>query len=208
MTKPLYYKPQPKWQIWTALAGALAIELAAIGVASIQKEEKMPNNPTLTIERPIEALITEAPPEPTPPPDETPPPLPNDSTEFTIEEAIPPPRPIDAPPPKLKARVVSPVRDAAAMGPVTLDSIKATMVSMPHPSYPYEARRMRQTGAGKFRLHFDASGAVTDVDVRESTGSPMLDQTAASTFRRWRCRPGALTQVTVPITYTMEGAQF
>jgi TonB family protein len=94
------------------------------------------------------------------------------------------------------------------MGPVTLDSIKATMVSMPHPSYPYEARRMRQTGAGKFRLHFDASGAVTDVDVRESTGSPMLDQTAASTFRRWHCRPGALTQVTVPITYTMEGAQF
>jgi len=57
MTKPLYYKEQQKLQVWTALACALAIEFAAIGVASVHKEEKPPNNPTLTVERPIEALI-------------------------------------------------------------------------------------------------------------------------------------------------------
>jgi hypothetical protein len=47
MTKPLYYKAQPKWQIWTALAGALAIEFAAIGLASIHKEERCPTIPVL-----------------------------------------------------------------------------------------------------------------------------------------------------------------
>jgi TonB family protein len=196
MTKPLYYKEQQKWQVWTALACALAIEFAAIGVASVHKEEKLPNNPTLTVERPIEALITEAPPEPTPPSD--------DPIEFTIEKPIPPPRPIGTPP---KIHVASRVGATAAMGPITLGSTKANMVSMPHPSYPYEARRVRRTGSGTFRLHFDASGAVTNIDVVQSTGSPMLDQTSSSTFRRWRCGPGVLTKGTVPITCTIEGAQ-
>ncbi|HEY2713820.1 MAG TPA: energy transducer TonB [Chthoniobacterales bacterium] len=170
----------------------------------------MPDNPGLSIQEPVEALITETPPLPTPPPDEVPPPLPpppDDSREFTIEEANPPPRPIGAPPPKPTARVASTVGAAAPMGPVALGSAKANMVSMPHPPYPYEARRMRQTGSGKFLLHFNATGAVTNVDVVQSTESPILDQTSSLTFRRWRCRPGVLTRVTVPITYTMEGAQ-
>jgi TonB family protein len=48
---------------------------------------------------------------------------------------------------------------------------------------------------------------VTDVDVVQSTGSPILDQASTSTFRRWHCKPGVYSKVTVPITYTMEGAQ-
>ncbi|CAN5467337.1 hypothetical protein BH20VER3_BH20VER3_23270 [soil metagenome] len=211
MAKPQYYKPAPKWQIWASLAGALAIECAAIGFASLRKEEEIPVDPGFVSQQPIDAVITELPPEPTPPPEDEPPPPPpppDEPTEFTIEEPTPPPRPKDAPTPKPRARVASsrPVSSAPA-GPVNFVSAKANLTSAPRPTYPYEARRSRQTGSGKFLLIFNSSGSVTDVQVTKSTGSAILDQTSTQTFRRWRCRPGAYTKVYVPITYTMEGAQ-
>jgi periplasmic protein TonB len=210
MAKPQYYKASPKWQVWAAFAGALAIEFAAVGVASLHKEEEIPVDPGFVTQQPVDAVITELPPEPTPPPEEEPPPPPpppDEPTEFTIEEPTPPPRPKDAPTPKPRARVAASRTAAAPSGPVSFVSAKANLTSAPRPTYPYEARRARQTGSGKFLLHFDSSGSVTDVDVVQSTGSAILDQTSSSTFRRWRCRPGAYTKVYVPITYTMEGAQ-
>ncbi len=81
------------------------------------------------------------------------------------------------------------------------------MLAAPHPSYSYEARRARQTGSGKFLLHFDRNGYVTEVGLVQSTGSAILDQLASNTFRRWRCRPGVYEQVYVPITFTLQGAQ-
>lgn len=210
MAKPQYYHGMPKWQVWAAFAGALAIEFAAIGVASLHKEEEIPVDPGFVAQQPVEALITELPPEPTPPPEEEPPPPPpppDEPTEFTIDEPTPPPRPKDAPPPKPKPRVASTVRAAAPSGPVTFISAKANLTSAPRPTYPYEARRRHETGSGKFLLHFDSSGVVTDVDVAQSTGSSILDSASQSTFRRWRCKPGIYSKVYVPITYTMEGVQ-
>ena len=110
MAKPQYYRGSPKWQVWASLAGALAIEFAAVGVASLHKEEEIPVDPGFVSQQPIDAVITELPPEPTPPPEEEPPPPPpppDEPTEFTIEEPTPPPRPKDAPPPKPKARVAA-----------------------------------------------------------------------------------------------------
>ena len=211
MAKPQYYKPAPMWQFWAALAGAIAIEFAAVGIASLHKEEEIPIDPGFVQQQPVEAMITELPPEPTPPPEEEPPPAPpppDEPTEFTIEEPTPPPRPKDAPTPKPRQRVASYVRPSAPQGATaSFVSAKANMVSAPRPTYPFEARRRRATGSGKFLLHFDASGSVTDVDVVQSTGSDILDQTSSSTFRRWRCKPGVYSKVYVPITYTMEGAQ-
>ncbi|MGI8891355.1 MAG: energy transducer TonB [Chthoniobacterales bacterium] len=211
MAKPQYYTGMPKWQIFASLAGAIAIECAAVGLASLHKEEEIPIDPGFVSQQPIDAVITELPPEPTPPPDEEPPPPPpppDEPTEFTIEEPTPPPRPKDAPKPKPKARVASSrPTSAAPSGPVSYISAKANMTSAPRPTYPYEARRSKQTGSGKFLLVFNSSGSVTDVEVSKSTGSAILDQTSMQTFRRWRCKPGAYTKVYVPITYTMAGAQ-
>jgi protein TonB len=211
MAKPQYYKPPPQWQFWAALAGAILIEGAAVGLASLHREEEIPVDPGFVSQQPIDAIITELPPEPTPPPEEEPPPPPpppTEPSEFVIEEPTPPPRPKDAPTPKPRARVAaSRPSGAPAPGPVNFVSAKANMTFAPRPSYPYEARRARQTGSGKFLLHFDGSGSVTDVDVINSTGSAILDQTSMSTFRRWKCKPGVYTKVYVPITYTLEGAQ-
>ena len=76
MAKPQYYKGMPKWQVWAALAGAIAIEGAAVGFASLHKEEAIPVDPGFVSQQPVDAIITELPPEPTPPPEEEPPPPP------------------------------------------------------------------------------------------------------------------------------------
>ena len=208
MAKPQYYKGMPKWHVLAALLGALALEGAAVGFASLHKEEEVIVDPGFQQQQPVDAVITEVPPEPTPPPEEEPPPPPpppDEPTEFTIEEPTPPPRPKDAPPPKPKARVAA-SRPSGPVGPVSYSSAKANFISAPHPTYPYEARRAKQTGSGRFMISFDPEGRVTDVSTLQGTGSAILDQTTTSTFRRWRAKPG-ITKVIVPITYTMEGAQ-
>jgi TonB family protein len=86
-------------------------------------------------------------------------------------------------------------------------SAKSNWRSAPRPNYPYEARRAKQTGSGKFIITFDDSGNATDVSAAQSTGSPILDQTSINTFMRWKCNPGAYHKVSVPITYTLSGAQ-
>jgi protein TonB len=210
MARPQFYKPAPRWQVFAALAGALAIEFTAIGIASIHKQEVVLEDPGITNPAPVDAVITEIPPEPTPPPEEEPPPPPppppDVPTEFTIEEPTPPPRPKDAPPPKIRSKV-QPSRPAGIpSGPVSYNAAKANFLSAPHPVYPYEARRAHQTGSGKFMISFDPSGSVSDVTTVQSTGSAILDQTSENTFRRWRAKPG-VGKVTVPITYTLQGAQ-
>jgi len=86
-------------------------------------------------------------------------------------------------------------------------SAKSNWRSAPRPNYPYEARRSKQTGSGRFIITFDDSGNATDVSAAQSTGCSILDQTSISTFMRWKCNPGAYHKVVVPITYTMQGAQ-
>ena len=210
MARPQFYRPSPRWQVWACLAGALALEFAAIGVASLHGPEVVADAPVVAAPDAVTAIITEIPPEPTPPPDEEPPPPPppppDVPTEFTIEEPTPPPRPKDAPTPKPRAKVTSSRPAGIPTGPVSYNSAKANMISAPHPVYPYEARRAHATGSGRFMVIFDASGSVSDVQTLQSTGNAILDQTTVNTFRRWRARPG-VTKVSVPITYTMQGAQ-
>ncbi|HJW37251.1 MAG TPA: energy transducer TonB [Candidatus Udaeobacter sp.] len=46
-----------------------------------------------------------------------------------------------------------------------------------------------------------ASGKVTDAMMAQSTGDAMLDRVTATAFRRWRFKPGTVSQVRVPIDY-------
>ena len=152
-------------------------------------------------------FIADLAPEATPPPEETPPPLPPDPVEpadFVIEQ--PPRRHVPRTSGTLsQSRELSGPRRSS--GPVNFSSGQESMISAPRPGYPYEARRAKQTGSGKFLLTFAAEGSVIDVQVVQSTGSAILDQTSVSTLRRWRCRPGVYARAYVPITYTLTGAQ-
>jgi periplasmic protein TonB len=208
MAQAIFYRPRPRWHFVGSLAAAIAIELAAVGIASIQREEEIPEV-VPTTNAPVDAVITELPPESTPPPEEEPPPPPpppDEPTEFTITEPTPPPRPPQAPPPKPRPKV-SENKGTGYSGIANYSSARTNWRSAPHPSYPYEARRAKQTGSGKFLITFDDSGNATDVSAVQSTGSPILDQTTINTFMRWKCNPGAYHKVYVPITYTLQGAQ-
>jgi TonB family protein len=90
-----------------------------------------------------------------------------------------------------------------------MSAAKVLALTAPRPEYPYEARRQRATGSGVATLTIDsATGNVTDVRMSRSTGSAVLDNATISAFRRWRFRPGTVTTVQTPITYTLTGAAY
>jgi periplasmic protein TonB len=210
---PLLYRPPPRWQVWAAIAGALAVHAAAVGIAAIRPAEKivdLSDIPEATVEMSLETQ--QEPPQPTPPPEEEPPPppppeaIPEEKPEFVEEKPTPPPKrpPTNAPVvPLAKPKPVGPV------GPMSMSSAKAVAVSAPRPEYPYEARRSKITGSGVCVMTVDpGSGSVTSAEMAQSTGSPILDNAATSAFRRWRFKPGTVSRVRTPITFTMSGAQY
>jgi TonB family protein len=86
---------------------------------------------------------------------------------------------------------------------------KALAIYAPKPQYPYEARSRHITGSGVCVAQVDpASGNVTSASMAQSVGNPVLDNAAVSAFRQWRFRPGTVSKVRIPITFTMTGASY
>ena len=197
--KPLFYRPPPRWYFWTALGAALAIHLTAVAVS--QRHEapavELPPQPPQV----VEAVL--APPESTPPPEDIPipepPPPPDIQPEF-VEERTPPPRQPQ------NAQKFTPIK---APGPMSMSRAKALALYAPRPQYPYEARSRKITGSGVCVVDVDpGSGSVTSAEMTQSIGSPILDSAALSAFRQWRFRPGTVSKVRIPITFTMTGASY
>jgi protein TonB len=213
MPGPLLYKGPPRWQVWSALGGAVFIHLAAAVIAGIHKEEvpvDVSQIPEAVVQ--MEIQTEPQPPEPPPPPDEPepppPPPEPQEQPEFREENPTPPPkqRPQTNKP---IAPIKAPKPQGVPAGPMSMSSAKAVAVSAPKPEYPYEARRSKITGSGVCVMTVDtASGAVTDASMSQSTGNPVLDNSAVAAFKRWRFKPGTVSKVRTPITYTLTGASY
>ncbi len=61
-------------------------------------------------------------------------------------------------------------------------------------------------GSGIATIEVDiASGEVTSARMSPSTGHALLDQAALEAFRKWRFKPGSVSQVRTPITFTTSG---
>lgn len=72
----------------------------------------------------------------------------------------------------------------------------------PKPVFPPEAAGLNLSGTGKYLLHFDqATGTVTDVTVTQSTGSPLLDNSAITAFRQWHEDPHCAKEATMTMTF-------
>ena len=191
--RPAFYQPPPRWRGLAALIGAIALEAAAVAVAGLHQPEPATFVDGFQEPAPAEVYLTEVPPESTPPPDQIPPPMPLPPTqpnEFILEvPATPPPgrenRATKSNPPVVKA-------NKASFNRVSLTSPESSMLAAPRPSYPYEARRARKTGSGKFLLRFNPAGQVIEVRVVRSTGSDLLDQVTLRSLQEWRRRPGLL----------------
>jgi TonB family protein len=205
MSTFMFYKPAPRWQICAALAGSIAIHLGAVALATTKA---VPTAGEATDDPPI--VIVDGPPQPTP--EETPPP---------IDIPLPPaPPPIDeslftdaSPPPvQRKSDARTPIVRRLNPGPPVTSSIgtaKVAAISAPRPEYPYEARREHATGSGVAILHVDpASGLVTSASMAQSTGNAILDNATLGAFKRWRFRPGTVSVVRTPITFTLSGVEY
>jgi protein TonB len=199
--------------VWAAVGGAVAIHFAAVAIASIHPKEQvmdLTDIPEATVEMSIEQQPE--PPQPTPPPEEEPPPppppeaVPEEKPEFVEEKPTPPPK---RPPTNKPVAPIAKPKAVGPVGPMSMSSAKAVAVSAPRPEYPYEARRSKITGSGVCVMTVDASsGSVTSAEMAQSTGNPILDNAATSAFRRWRFKPGTVSRVRTPITFTMSGAQY
>src|SRR5262245_80883 len=202
---PLLYRPPQAWYFWSALGAALAIHLTAVALAQKHEQptELPPDIPTAVIEATLQVSEeTTTPPEDIPLPE--PPPPPKIKPEY-VEETTPPPK-------KPQTQKFTPIKAPQAAGrpgAMSISSAKALATYAPRPQYPYEARSRHITGSGVCVVEVDpGSGSVTSASMASSIGNPILDNAATSAFRQWRFKPGTVSKVRIPITYTMTGAQY
>jgi protein TonB len=205
MTSGLLYQSGYKWRFGVALVAAAAIHLAAISLATVRSPEPViPSGfsgapPAITFE-PAEPILD-------PPMDISDPlPSPPSMEQLFIEETSTPP------PVRRQTNKLTPiVRPRTNMNPGSfpLSSAKVFAVSAPRPEYPYEARRQKITGDGIVVMSVDpVTGNVTSVSISKTTGSPFLDNAAIAGFKRWRFKPGTVSSVTCPVTFTLTGASY
>jgi len=205
MTTALLYQSGHKWRFGVALAGAAVIHLAAISFAGNRRSEAI--TPSGFSGEPAEITFEPTEPISDPPADlseplATPPPM---DLSFQDERSTPPParRQTDKFTPIVRSR------NNTVPGSSPISSAKVFAVSAPRPEYPYEARRQRLTGDGMVVMTVDSmTGSVTSVSMRRTTGSPFLDNAALAGFKRWRFKPGTISSVTCPVTFTLTGATY
>jgi TonB family protein len=199
----LLYQSRYKWRFGAALGAAIAIHFTAIGFANGRRIQ--PPLPLGTSDFPEITFIEPLTP-PDPPADDieplpTPPVI---DPRFTEQTSTPAPR--------RQITKVTPIAkpdSKAAPRSLNLSSARVLALNAPRPEYPYEARRQKLTGDGIAMMTIDpASGNVTQVTMAKSTGSPFLDNAALAGFKRWRFKPGTVSSVTCPVTFTLTGASY
>ena len=79
----------------------------------------------------------------------------------------------------------SPPVAARAQGP----RVDASWQGNEPPPYPLAARRRREEGTVRLDLLVEADGTVSQVRLRQSSGSPLLDRSVMQTVRHWRFVP-------------------
>ena len=201
MNPALVYRQNGRSIFWIAFVSALAIHLGAVALAktkppAIKLEDFSPPGDVEVLDtaEPEPALLEQS---AVPPPSEQ---IHPDQDSFQEKNLMTPS--VRAHP---KARPVSLVTGTTA----SLRAVKAIVTYAPRPVYPYEARRQRVTGSGVALLAVDqTSGTVTDVLMAQSCGNAFLDNSTLDALRRWRFKPGRVSKVQVPITYTLMGVSY
>ncbi|MBA2271946.1 MAG: TonB family protein [Chthoniobacterales bacterium] len=203
----LLYRPTPRWQFWAAFVGATLLHLGAIAIAA---NRPISPPPAVTGSDGVEIIVVPEQADQLSPTDgvEAPPPsvtpqVSDDAFVADVSATPPPVRRIER-----QAQLIRRPPASPPAGPTSMHAAKVLAISAQRPEYPYQARRQRVTGSGVALLTVDARGHVIDVTMLRSTGSGILDQATISGFRRWRFRPGTVSRVQTPITYTLTGASY
>lgn len=81
--------------------------------------------------------------------------------------------------------------DSAPTSGATYNFNGPQFIRFQEPVYPVFAREKGYEGKVKIRAYFDQDGAITKVDVVDSSGIKMLDDTVKNTAESWRLSPGS-----------------
>ncbi len=96
-----------------------------------------------------------------------------------------------------KAPPASPLKPAAPLRalPTVLNSTGSSG-ERPQPPYPKIAIEQAEQGAVVLRMTVNDAGAITDIQVKESSGFPVLDRSAVDFVKRhWTIPPGKMTRI-------------
>ena len=206
MDSSMFYQPAAKWQVGAAFCAAVLVHVAAVGLADRSSAAAAADVIEVSPDVVIVPLIDD--PRPVdrrdPPPDVAPPSVPTpESAFFEVQPQVEPVRQRFNRPPQ------RPVWAAAAPTRMQMAAAKVLAIHAPRPEYPYEARRHARSDQVWPLLTVDPiNGAVIDVQMVRSIGNVFLDNAAISGFMRWRFKPGTVSQVQTPITYTLTGASY
>ena len=195
-----------------------ASPVRAVTVALDLFEDQAPPPPSAGLERPSHASSAAPRSEatvPVPTPEEPPP-----ATESSTASNSAPAQGIGQPEgaPSGQAGAVSskvPVGKAAAVAADSLGAsvpprFDAAYLQNPEPGYPMLSKRLGEEGRVLLRVLVNPEGLAEQVEVRQSSGHPRLDQAALGTVRRWRfipARRGAerlAAWVLVPLSFQLD----
>lgn len=108
------------------------------------------------------------------------------------------------------ATQVASATPAAAPTPAVVQPVfDADYLNNPSPAYPPLSRRMREQGVVYLRVLVSAEGVPDQVELKKSSGSVRLDESALCTVKKWRfvpARRGSETVaawVVVPIAFSL-----
>ena len=79
-----------------------------------------------------------------------------------------------------------------------------TALKAPAPVYPIECRARRISGSGTVLATVNTTtGTVIGARMLKSTGNRLLDGSALEALSQWRFKPGTVSKVEIPITFTL-----
>lgn len=123
----------------------------------------------------------------------------------TTTSTAPAPATAIAAPPENKAANAAPAEESFSQA-----RFDANYLRNPAPPYPALSKRMGEEGKVVLRVSVNPEGTADSVDIKTSSGSPRLDESAQKTVRNWKFVPAkrgdapVQSWVLVPIIFKLE----
>jgi protein TonB len=203
--------------------GIVSLTLLLVGIAHIALAWQLTNQPEPVITKAEVPPMTvefykpsvEQPPQPEQPKDEPPPPKPEPVVEkpkpVVKKEA---PKPVEPKPEPVQVAAPEPIPAPPAPTPpaepvLTKATADAGYLRNPAPRYPDFAQRQGWEGTVILNVHVLANGKPKAVEIKQSSGRKILDDSAVQAVKRWSFVPAKLGEtatdswVEVPIDFRL-----
>lgn len=205
---PINTYPQAHHFSPARIAGIVAAHAALLAVLTTLNVVPLPDSLATLMVQIIPAAPETSPPRPRPAEPKVTPqakPLPRQQPQMLAAQSEA--AKTDSEAPLAKPSPPSPPAPAATLTQARFD---ADYLQNPAPAYPAMSRRLGEEGRVLLRVHVDASGRPTQIEVKTSSGSPRLDQSALDAVARWKFIPARrgdeaiAAWVQVPIVFNLK----